>query len=188
MKAYVTSVGEPTTDMCVWSLERNGFEVVLLNNGSLLADKLKTIYEQADDDFLRVDADVVVNKVLTPEFLREDVGDAWWVQYMCFDWLKQSLSYGGVQYIRKEALPALRSNIDLAHDQDRPETMMSRLPEFYNPRRFESSEVVLGLHGFALGEHTERVYQQKKKRNHFTTFDFELAAKLESMLTGGYER
>ena len=27
MKAFVTSIGEPTTDLCVWALERQGFDV-----------------------------------------------------------------------------------------------------------------------------------------------------------------
>jgi hypothetical protein len=128
MKAFVTSIGEPTTDLCVWSLERNGFEVVLLNNGSLLADKLKSIYEQATDDFVRIDADVVVNSTFTPE------------------------------------------------------TALSRLEEFYNPRRFESPTAVAGLHGFALGDHLDRVYRQKEKREYFNTYDFELLTKLEGLL------
>ena len=57
MKCYVTSIGEPTTDVCVWSLKRNGFDVELLQDNSSLQNKLKRIFEKADDDFLRVDAD-----------------------------------------------------------------------------------------------------------------------------------
>lgn len=61
MKAYVTSIGEPTTDLCVWSLERNGFETVLIQDQTTLAEKLKRIYSEADEDFVRIDADVIVN-------------------------------------------------------------------------------------------------------------------------------
>jgi hypothetical protein len=183
MKAFVTSIGEPTTDLCVWSLERNGFEVVLLNNGSLLADKLKSIYEQATDDFVRIDADVVVNSTFTPQFAKNElIPDVWWMQFLCFDWLKLDLSYGGVQLITKEALPALRANVDNVHHLDRPETALSRLEEFYNPRRFESPTAVAGLHGFALGDHLDRVYRQKEKREYFNTYDFELLTKLEGLL------
>ncbi len=185
MKAFVSSIGEPTTEVCVWSLERNGFEVELITGGGLLADKLKTIYEHAEDDFVRVDADVVVNQDFTPEFVQKtiaDFPDAWWLQFQCFDWLKLNLSFGGVQFIKKEAIPALRSHVDGVHGADRPETALSRIEAFYNPRRFESSQAIIGLHGFALGEHTERVLYQKKKRNHFATFDFEMAAKLEGLL------
>jgi hypothetical protein len=183
MKAFVASIDEPTTDLCVWSLERNGFEVVLLNNGSLLADKLKTVYEQADDDFVRIDADVVVNKSFTPQFAKDHlIPDAWWMQFLCFDWLKLDLAYGGTQLITKEALPALRANVDNVHAHDRPETALSRIEEFYNPRRFQSSTAVVGIHGFALGEHLDRVIYQKKKRSYYGTFDFELARKLEELI------
>lgn len=182
MKAYVTSIGESTRDLCIWSLERNGFEVVLIESGSLLVDKLKIIYEQADDDFVRVDADTVVNKTFTPDFVRNEIVEPqWWNQYMTFGWHKQNLIYGGAQFYKKEALPALRKAVDNFHDTDRPETMLSRIPEFYNPRRFESVQACIGLHGFAAND-TERVIAQKRKRNHFATFDFELAAKLESLL------
>jgi hypothetical protein len=183
MKAFVTSIGEPTTDLCVWSLERNGFEVVLLNNGSLLVDKLKTIYEQADDDFVRIDGDVVVNKKFTPHFIKGEMWpDIWWLQFITYDWLKQNLTYGGAQMITAKALPALRANVDRVHNLDRPETALSRIEEFYNPRRFESCEAVVGLHGFALGDHLERVDRQKQKRDYFNTYDFELLTKLEGLL------
>lgn len=185
MKAYLTTIGEPTTEVSAWSLERNGFEVVRVVGGGLLADKLKTVYELAEDDFMRIDADVVVNQDFTPDFVRQEIAafpDAWWLQFQCFDWLKLNLSYGGVQFIKKEAIPALRSHVDGVHGADRPETALSRIDAFYNPRRFESSQTIIGLHGFALGEHTDRVLRQKKKRNHFATYDFELAAKLEGLL------
>ncbi len=183
MKAFVTSIGEPTTDLCVWSLERNGFEVELLSDGGLLVDKLKTIYEKSTGDFVRVDADVIVNRSFTPKVvLSETKEEDWWVQFRCFDWLKLNLSYGGVQFIKKEALIYLRAKVDTFHNQDRPETMLSRIPEFYSPRRFNSSKAVVGLHGFALGDHLDRVHQQKKKRKYYGDYDFEMVVRLERLL------
>lgn len=184
MKAFVTSIGEPTTELCVWSLERNGFDVELITGGGLLVDKLKTIYEKAEEDFVRIDADVVVNKSFTPEFaFAEMLPETWWQQYICFDWLKLNLSYGGVQAICKEAIPFLRKAVDNFHHEDRPETALSRIPEFYNPRRFDSCQAVVGLHGYALGEHFERVrYQKHKRKKYYHEFDFELMAKLEELL------
>lgn len=185
MKAYVTSIGEPTTNLCVWSLERNGFDVDVIEGGGLLVDKLKTIYERADDDFVRVDADVVPNRnfmLKTLYMANAKFLDAWWIQFLCYDWLKQYHSYGGVQFIRKEALPALRSNVDSFHNADRPETQLSRIAEFYKPRRFESSGELVGLHGFALGEQLDRVRQQKQKRAYYDTYDFEMVTKLEGLL------
>jgi hypothetical protein len=81
---------------------------MLIDGGSLLVDKLKTIYEKADDDFVRVDADVVPSRnfMLSTIFLwlSEKFPDAWWIQFLCYDWLKQYPSYGGIQFIMKEAL------------------------------------------------------------------------------------
>lgn len=185
MKAFVSTVGEPTTELCIWSLERNGFDVEVVAGGSLLVDKLKTIYETADEDFVRVDADVVPNRNLTKDILLSamtDHPDAWWLQFRTFDWLQQDLAYGGVQFIKKEALPILRENVDKVHERDRPETALSRLPEFYEPRRFESNKYIVGIHGFALGEHLGRVQNQKKKRKYYESFDFELAKKLEELI------
>lgn len=185
MKAYVTSIGEVTTDLCVWALQRNGFEVEVIHNPGLLVDKLKAIYEMADQDFIRVDADTVVNKDFTPDFVLNAMDNfpyRWWLQFMTFGWHRQNMIHGGVQFIKKEALPALRASVDAVHDQDRPETMLTRIPAMYNPRRFDSLEdVCVGLHGFAAAD-VDRVISQKKKRDYFNDYDFELAAKLEDLL------
>lgn len=183
MKAFITSIGETTKDLCIWSLERNGFEVVLIEDGSLLVDKLKTIYEMADDDFIRVDADVVPNNKCTPENIRNAMNfqkDAWWLQFRCFGWFAQDLIYGGIQFIKKEALPDLRSNVDKYKTYHRPETQLSRIASFYEPRRFESSEQVMGLHGFAASD-IERVKQVKLSRGQ-DGYDFELSEKLMELV------
>jgi hypothetical protein len=178
MKAYVTSIGEITTDLCVWSLERNGFEVVLIKDpNTTLAQKLKQIYEMADDDFVRVDADVVPNRNLKPENLITHFEFEWWRQYKCYGWFSQDVIFGGIQFIKKEALPALRSNIDKFMNESRPETCVSRIKEFYDPRRFSSSDIVMGLHGFAAQD-VERVMATKEERGQYANYDWELADKL----------
>lgn len=178
MKAVVTSIGEVTRDLCIWALERNGFEVGIYEGGSTLANKLEEIYNDYDEDFLRVDADVVVNRTLTPEMLNKlSYDDAWWIQFKCYGWFSQDLIWGGVQYVRREALPALRANIGQHKRSSRPETAMTRLPEFYGPRRFQSHPVVVGIHGFAARD-VERVKQLKKLRNQYQNYDWELADKL----------
>jgi hypothetical protein len=182
MKAFVTSIGESTTELCVWSLQRNGFDVHLIQGGGLLVDKLKTIYEHANDDFLRVDADVVVNKKLTPQMIKlAETEEKWWLQFQTFGWFKQDIIFGGAQFIKKEALPALRAQVDDFHRHDRPETMLSRIDKFHNPRRFDSVQEVIGIHGFAAND-VDRIIRQKQKRNYFDTYDFELADKLEGLL------
>lgn len=169
MKAYITSIGEPTTELCVWSLERQGYDVTLLQDGTTLWNKMKKIYDMADSDFLRVDADVICNR-----FVKELKApkDAWWVQGLCFGWLSQTLIHGGVQLYKKEALPYLRVRVDEAEHYDRPETYMTRIPEFYEPRRFVSSDLVCGIHGFMQSDY-DRIYKIKSYRGQLENYDFE---------------
>lgn len=181
MKAYVTSIGEPTTELCVWSLKRNGFDVVLIEDPTTtLAQKLKQIYEQAEDDFIRVDADVVVNRFLEPKkYTNKQV---WWYQMKTFDWFQQRECYGGVQAIGKEAIPYLRRNIDKYLDAERPETELYRINEFNHPRRCQSMNFVAGLGSYRQGaDNIKRVIATKIRRGQYDLYDFQLAMKLEEL-------
>ena len=173
MKAFVTSIGEPTTELCIWSLERQGFDVELIQNDTTLAEKLQVIYNNADDDFLRVDADVIVNRKVK---LLELSKNAWWAQAQCFDMYKQDEMYGGVQLIGKECLPALRKHIPRQLQAERPETAMSRLEDFYAPRRFVSVDIVCGIHGYK--NDIQRAKETKERREQSAEYDFELAERL----------
>lgn len=173
MIAYVTSIGEPTTELCIWSLERQGFDVELVKSNDRLSDKLQFIYNDTDDDFLRVDADVIVNRKVK---LLELSKNAWWVQALCFDMYKQDVMYGGVQLIGKECLPALRKHIPRQLQAERPETAMSRLEEFYKPRRFVSVDLICGIHGYK--NDVARAKETKERREQSADYDFELAERL----------
>lgn len=183
MKAIVTSIGERTTDLCVWALERNGFEVQLVYNEiTTLAQKLEYIYTQVDKDFLRVDADIVVNKNCIPEnikYVSESDTSVWWWQFQCFDWFQQDVMNGGVQFIRKPALQTLRNKITEHLEDERPETSMYRLDSFMNPRRCVTNEEVMGIHGFMQND-VDRVKETKERRDQWH-YDFELAQKLEEL-------
>lgn len=177
MKAFVTTMNEPTTEFCVWSLDRLGYEVFLIQGDTTLSQKLQLIYNDADDDFLRVDADTIVNRNVLdiPNYEK----DAWWVQPQTFDWYSQDLSYGGIQFIRKEALPALRTEIIAALQAERPETQVWRSPQFYNPRRCVSVDLVCGLHGYKNDlNKAERV---KVRRKQIDKYDFELARRINEL-------
>lgn len=195
MLAIVTSINEPTTDLCVWSLRRNGFEVRVDNDrNSSLWRKLKWIYHHTDEDFLRVDADVIVNRNVTPQYLEEkkyiyDVSssgpsaiNAWWLQFRVYDWHKQDIVSGGVQFIRKEALAALRAHVGEFENGYRPETYLYRLEEFTKPtRRCVTVNVVAGLHGFAQND-IDRVKATKEQRGQLDDYDFELAGMLDQLV------
>jgi hypothetical protein len=180
VKAYVTSIGESTTDLCVWSLERQGLEVTVISSpNTSLSFKLARIYEEVDEDFLRVDADVIVNHNIlklpdqTPKKL-------WWVQGLTFDWFKQDTTHGGVNFYRKEALPDLRKTITDYALYERPETEASRIEAFYNPRRFDTIPLICGLHGYKQYD-VERVVATKSRRNQLPNYDFELALRISEL-------
>lgn len=175
MKAWITSIGEPTTDLCRWSLERLGFEVEVLESDSLLGNKLKWIYDHSDEDFLRIDADVVPNKNVLR--LIKDQPNAWWVQGQVYDWYAQSVINGGVQVIRKVAIPFLRDEIYRHIRAERPETEMYRLEQFHNPRRCLSSEIVCGVHGWGQND-LDRVKETKLRRSQYENYDWELAERM----------
>ncbi len=177
MKAYVTSIGETTTDLCVWSLERLGFEVVLMQDRTMLWDKLRRIFKSETEDFLRVDADVVVNKNVL-ELVK--LKTYWWYQPFTFDWWQQDKTHGGIQFIRAEAIPIVREHIEEAHRLDRPESYLYRLQEFHEPRMCVTYDAICGLHGYKQAD-TERVMNQKMKRGYYDDFDWELAVKLNHL-------
>lgn len=183
MKAFVTSIGEPTTDLCVWSLERNGFDVEILLDKSTLAEKLAQIYKIANADFIRIDADIIVNRNLTPDLLymlaNED-DDIWWWQFTAFDWYKQDLAHC-MAYIRPQALPALRANIGRFKDHIRPETEISRIQDLYNPRRMATyKEEIMGIHGYGIKD-TKPVMKLKASRGQSHLYDFELSSELDRL-------
>lgn len=180
MKAYVTSIGEPTTALCLWSLERNGFDVTVIEGNSTLAEKLKHIYELADQGFLRVDADIIVNRNMTPDkLLSFENPDIWWWQFRTFDWYKQDLNYA-MAYIKKEALPCLRANIGRFQDDIRPETQVSRIAELHNPRRMKTHDEVMGLHGYGIKD-IKPVIKLKASRGQSHLYDFDLAKRLDEL-------
>lgn len=180
MKAIVTSIGEKTTELCVWALKRQGFEVVLMDDPTTtLWQKLEQIYNDMDEDFVRVDADTIVNRNLTPKYIDTFSRKVWWVQGMMYDWYKQDVGYGGVQVYRKEALPVLRKRIQDFKRFNRPETELSRVDEFYNPRRFDSMDKVVGLNNYLndLG----RVRRVKRSRGQDENYDWELAQRINDL-------
>ena len=62
MKAYLCSVGELTTQICVDQLKLFGFDVILLDEIEPWYDKYKRFIFQTEEDCIRIDADVIPNK------------------------------------------------------------------------------------------------------------------------------
>lgn len=178
MKVYITSIGESTTPLCYWSLERLGFEPYLIRHkNTSLWEKLKEIFEMENKDFLRVDADVVCNRN-TLKLIEQE--NAFWFQGLTFDWFKQDITHGGVQFIRKEAIPIIRKHIEEAKAEERPETYLSRLEEFHNPRTFQTFEEICGVQGYKQ-KNKKRIEETKIRRDVYEDYDWELAYMLEQL-------
>lgn len=175
MKAIVFSIGESTTSLCADQLTRYGFDVEVWLDGTSLANKLKRLYEY-DEDILRVDADIIPNR-----FVKDVIPskDDWWVCASGWDWYANEIRAVSIHYMRKEALRVGRKHIDEALNMVRPETYISRLPEFYNPRRFRTIDVAAGLHGYGQKPHRERIKQLKDKRGQ--DYDWSLVERIEDL-------
>jgi hypothetical protein len=179
LKAIVFSVGEPTTDLCMWSLKRNGFDVILRQDHSSLWHKLNMMYHQFDEDLVRVDADVIPNNKFKPESFAVDK-DVWWQQFITYDWWKQDIAHGGVNYIRREAFAPIRKHIQECQYEERPESYLYRLEEFHNPRRCVTVDKIMGIHGYGI-DNVKRVVDTKRRRGQMANYDFELARKLNAL-------
>lgn len=178
VQTYITSVGESTTDICQWSLERLGFKPIVIKDTTSLWDKLNRIFKSAEEDILRIDADVIVNRNVINLTKQNEL---WWYQALTFDWHKQDITHGGIQFIRKECLPAIKKHINEAARLERPESYLSRLEEFHNPRVFGTYEVVCGLNGYKQDQaDIDRVKNTKLRRGQ-SGYDWELAKEIEQL-------
>lgn len=177
MKVFVTSIGESTTDLCMWSLERLGFNPILIQSSSTLWDKSVEIYKNNDEDILRVDADVIVNKNIL-ELVKLD--ELWWYQSLTYDWFKQDITNGGVQFIRKPAIKYILNKLMEAKYQERPDSYLFRLEEFHNPRRCGTFNKICGLTGYKQND-VQRVKDTKARRKQTENYDFELAERIEAL-------
>lgn len=181
MRAVITSIDETTTDLCEWSLNRLGFRTYIVRSQkTTLYQKLVTLFDIQDimdEDFIRVDADVVVNKNVLELIKKEEL---LWYQALTFDWFKQDVTHGGIQFIRKESFPIIKKHLHEAERMERPETYLSRLQEFHNPRVFGTYEKICGLHGYKQKD-VERVKLTKFRRGQQDNYDWELAERLEEL-------
>lgn len=188
MIAVVTSIGEKTTGICCWALARNGFNVKLIKSDkTTLFDKLKYIYNNINEDFVRVDADVVVNKNFNENAIKIITAkhqDVWWFQFLTYDWFKQDVAHGGVQFIKKEALVDLKTNIDVYEKAERPESQMYRIDSFCEPiRRAITIELVAGLNGYGQTQaDIDRVIKTKIRRKQINNYDIELMTRLNKLV------
>lgn len=180
MKAYVTSIGEKTTDICVEQLEKFGFEVVLLDKMESWESKYKRFIRMAhesNEDCIRVDADVIVNKNIKKVFEDVEREDNYLItSYNLYDLYRNGIFEGSPILYTKKAIGIINRYHMMLHP-NRPESSACRLDRI-NPHKYHD-ETIVGMHGFGSDKETiMRAKQNKIDRKQIELFDFELVDKL----------
>lgn len=199
IKAYLFSVGESTTELSQWALERLGFEVVLLYDPkTTLAEKYEEFIanHEGDEWVVRCDADIIVNH----HFLHEvkmitqfgggsetEGKDVWWWQFRTFCMLKQEVINGTPMLMKREVFDLAfkkKYHENCFRQETRPETALYRDPDI-NPhtqtRKMLECQVA-GIHGYRQrAEDFERVMDMKKRRNQLHEWDLELTRRINEL-------
>lgn len=181
MKAYLTTIGERTTEICKSQLEKFGFEVIMLDEYEQWLDKYKKFILLASEDgnaCIRIDADTIPNKNIVR--IRENTFDG--ILMSCFlgyDFYKNDIGVISPVYYSANALQIIRKNLDKI-GKFRPETDASRLPEI-NPQ-YEVIDWIIGIHGFFQDFETiERARSNKIQRKQNSEYDFDLVNQIISL-------
>lgn len=148
LKAYLTTIGEPTTALCKSQLEKLGFEVVLLDKKEDWPTKYKRFIDLANEDCLRIDADIVLFNDFNVETLKKDISELNQdviAQYQVVHFSKFKIHTGQPLYYSKRILEIAKG---LPVSAKRPETAMWRRPEIISYTK--TIEKVVGLHQFPM--------------------------------------
>lgn len=181
MKAYVFSIGEKTTDLCVELMREMDFEVILLQDKTSLWSKLKQFYELAlqtnGQEFIRIDADIIPNKGVL-DLIKINDGCLWHCA-VGWDWYKQKRDTISIHHMKREAIEKCLQNIESAKDKDRPETHLWRIEEFHWPRVCHQVDISCGIHGYGQSDQRDRVKALKRMRGQ--EYDWDLVQRIEAL-------
>lgn len=179
MKAYVFSIGEPTTQLCCDQLESMGFEVILYLDKDSLWQKLKRFYTEAlattDEWFIRVDADIIPNSNV------KLLGESYPEQWVCaqgFDWYKQDIGAISIHKMHRDVIAECLKHIDEAKAENRPESYLWRLRSVNMKTDIDEDECY-GIHGYGQVIHRERIKNLKLSRDQ--RYDWALVERIESL-------
>lgn len=181
MKAYIFSIGEKTTNLCVELMKEMGFETILYKDKTTLWDKLKRFYTEAlqteDKEFVRIDADIIPNKRVL-DLIKINDG-CLWHSAVGFDWYKQDRGSISIHHMKREAVEQCLQNIELAKDKIRPESFLWRLEQFHWPRVCHNININCGLHGYGQRNHRKRIKSLKYARGQ--DYQWDLIEKIEEL-------
>lgn len=181
MRCYVFSIGENTTDLCVELMQEMGFKTVLYKDPTSLWSKLKRFYADAlktrDEEFIRIDADIIPNKRVL-DLIKVNDG-CLWHSAVGFDWYTQQRGTISIHHMKREAVAMCLENIESAKEENRPETYLWRLEEFHWPRVCHNVDINCGLHGYAQKEQRQRIKNLKASRSQ--DYDWSLVERIEAL-------
>lgn len=176
MKIWVFSIGEPTTQLCCDLLAEYGFEVILLQDETLLWQKLKRFYTEAldtkDQSFMRIDADIIPYSNCT------ELKGSSWVCASGFDWYKQGLGAISIHLMDRQVVEKCLEYVDKAEGKNRPESYLWRLVAINHYTSIDNSQV-FGLHGYGQKTHRDRIKQLKASRNQ--AYNWDLVERIENI-------
>ncbi len=180
MKTFVTSIGEKTTALCVEQLILMGFHVTILDKVEPWLDKYRRFIEEAselNEDVLRVDADVILNRKII-----EAVKDlkVLMAQFRVFDLYKNDINIGQPVWYSAESLQIIKKHFDELGDKSRPEASAWRLEQI-NKLTYTSNEVVGMSSFFQSDEHIKRHEKHKIERKQIDDYNFHLAKQLRAL-------
>jgi len=180
MIAYVTSIGEATTGICVWQLKRFGFEVILLGGKEDWFDKYCRFIDEAEkrnENCFRVDADIIVNKKI--ESIEFYDYDFYMAQFTVWDFYKNDISQSCPILYGIDSFKIIKNNLNKI-DKQRPECSASRLEKIHP--RFVKNSTIVGMHGFFQDlDDQKRAYESRKRKNQLDEFDFDLVNKIREL-------
>lgn len=174
MKAYLTTIGEKTTDICKSQLKRFGYDVVLMDKKIQWIDKYLEFIDIAKEDCIRIDGDVIPNKNIEqiPKLSKGKL----FVTFIGYDFYRNDTGCTSPVYYSKEVLKFLKNNKDKINSA-RPEASALRIPEI-NKDAYKIN-LIIGMHGFFQDKETfERGIQNKRSRGQEKDYDLELALKI----------
>lgn len=168
MKCFVTSIGEKTTDLCCSQLQKFGFEVVLLDKVEPWITKYESFLLQADEDCLRIDADVLVNKHIVE--CVDDPFDFFMIQYKTYDLYRNDVGITSPVRYSKEGLELIRAQISKL-SEGRPEATAWRLPKVVD--NTFTRDLIVGMHGFFQDDlAVNRAIENKLSRKQSSQYDW----------------
>jgi len=151
MKAFVTTIGERTTQLCINQLCKFGFEIFVLDLEEPWIDKYKRFIAMASEDCIKIDADIIVNKNVG--LMGCDIKDGEYaIAHSYYDLYQNDLSTGGPIFYTKKAIDIIKQNFDKL-SMARPETSAMRLPEMRG--HVGRRNVCIGTHG--IGQDNETI-------------------------------